>query len=45
MSRLERIEVKLFKLFPGTEVIEVQSVSKRGQQKIDLTPGESTLEL
>ncbi|MBT2968422.1 MAG: hypothetical protein B6D72_08065 [gamma proteobacterium symbiont of Ctena orbiculata] len=45
ISYLEMIDVKLFKQFPGTEVIEVQSISKRGQQKIDLTPGQSRLEL
>lgn len=44
-SRLERIDVELFKRFPGTEVIEVQSVSKRGQLKIDLTPEEHRLAL
>jgi ABC-type nickel/cobalt efflux system permease component RcnA len=45
ISRLGQIEIELFKRFPGTEVIEVQSISNKGQQKIDLTPGESSLEL
>lgn len=45
ISHLEKIDIKLFEQFPGTEVIEVQSISKRGQQKIDLTPGQSALEL
>ncbi|MES9912819.1 MAG: DUF2796 domain-containing protein [Candidatus Sedimenticola sp. 4PFRAG1] len=45
MSRLETIEIELFEQFPGIEVIEAQSISKRGQQKIDLTPGHSTLDL
>ncbi|MCG7928903.1 MAG: DUF2796 domain-containing protein [Candidatus Thiodiazotropha lotti] len=43
-SRLDKIEFDLFKRFPGTEQLEVQSISKKGQQKIDLTPGNSTLE-
>ncbi|MCG7904383.1 DUF2796 domain-containing protein [Candidatus Thiodiazotropha endoloripes] len=43
-SRLEKIEFDLFKRFPGTEQLEVQSISKKGQQKIDLTPGNNTLE-
>ncbi|MES9925746.1 MAG: DUF2796 domain-containing protein [Candidatus Thiodiazotropha endolucinida] len=45
ISRLERIEVQLFSAFPGIEVIEVQSISKRGQRKLDLTPEHNTLEL
>lgn len=45
ISRLNRIEIKLFGQFPGTERLEVQSISKKGQQKIDLTPGNNTLEL
>ena len=45
LSRLDRIEIELFKRFPGTERIEVQSISKKGQQKIDLTPGNNSLEL
>jgi len=44
MSRLDKIEIDLFKQFPGVEHLEVQSISKRGQQIIDLTPGRSTLE-
>ncbi len=43
-SQLEKIEIELFKRFPGTEQLEVQSISKKGQQKIDLTPENSTLE-
>ncbi|MGD8909039.1 MAG: DUF2796 domain-containing protein [Chromatiales bacterium] len=45
ISRLDRIEIELFKRFPGTHLIEVQSISNNGQQKIDLTPEHSTLEL
>jgi hypothetical protein len=45
ISRLGQVEIELFKRFPGTEVIEVQSISNKGQQKIDLTPGKSSLEL
>jgi len=44
MSLLDKIEIDLFRQFPGVEHLEVQSISKRGQQKIDLTPGHSTLE-
>jgi hypothetical protein len=45
ISSLNKIDVKLFDHFPATEAIEVQAISNRGQQKIDLTPGHSTLEL
>ena len=45
ISSLNKINVKLFDHFPATEAIEVQAISNRGQQKIDLTPGHSTLEL
>ncbi|MES9834708.1 MAG: DUF2796 domain-containing protein [Candidatus Thiodiazotropha sp. DIVDIV] len=45
IQQLERIGVELFKLFQGTEAIQAQTISKRGQQKIDLTPGHTTLEL
>jgi hypothetical protein len=45
ISRLERIEVELFERFPGTHLLEVQSISNKGQQKIDLTPGHSILKL
>lgn len=45
ISYLKRIEFELFKQFPGTEALEVQSISKQGQQKTDLTPGNSILEL
>ncbi len=45
MSRLGSIVIEIFKQFPGTEVIEVQSISKQGQQKIELTPDHNTLEL
>ncbi|MCU7812851.1 MAG: DUF2796 domain-containing protein [Candidatus Thiodiazotropha sp. (ex Notomyrtea botanica)] len=44
-SQLKSIEITIFKQFPGTEVIEVQSISKQGQQKIDLTPGKNILQL
>jgi len=45
LSLLDSIVIKIFKQFPGTEVIEVQSISKRGQQRIELIPGRNTLEL
>ncbi|MEW8508139.1 MAG: DUF2796 domain-containing protein [Candidatus Thiodiazotropha sp.] len=45
ISRLQGIEVKLLKHFPGIEVIDVQSISKRGQQQIDLTPEQNMLAL
>ncbi|MES9968301.1 MAG: DUF2796 domain-containing protein [Sedimenticola sp.] len=44
-DKINRIGVYIFEQFPGTEAIEVQSISKGGQQKIDLTPGNSTLDL
>ncbi|MES9961187.1 MAG: DUF2796 domain-containing protein [Sedimenticola sp.] len=44
-DKISRIGVNIFEQFPGTEAIEVQSISKGGQQKIDLTPGNSTLDL
>ncbi len=45
MSRLNRIDIDIFKRFPGTEVIEVQSISEQGQQKVELTPNYKSLEL
>ncbi|MCP3869906.1 MAG: DUF2796 domain-containing protein [Gammaproteobacteria bacterium] len=45
MSKLDSIVIEIFNQFPGTEVIGVQSVSNQGQQKIELTPDHSTLEL
>jgi hypothetical protein len=45
ISQLDRIEIDLMKQFPDTEQIEVQTISPKGQQKIDLTPGKSTIEL
>jgi hypothetical protein len=45
MAQLKRIEIELFNQFPATERIEVQSISPKGQQKVDLIPGHSTLEL
>ncbi len=45
ISRLDSIAVKIFKKFPGTEVIVVQSISKQGQRRIVLTPDNNTLEL
>ncbi len=44
LSSVERIEINIFKQFPGTEVIEVQSISKRGQQTIDLTPKQNSFQ-
>ena len=45
ITQLERIEIELMNRFPGTDLLEVQSISPKGQQKIDLTPGHTTLEL
>ncbi|MCU7829537.1 MAG: DUF2796 domain-containing protein [Candidatus Thiodiazotropha sp. (ex Myrtea sp. 'scaly one' KF741663)] len=45
ITQLESIEIELMNRFPGTEHLEVQSISPKGQQKIDLTPGHTTLEL
>jgi len=44
VSRLESIAIEIFKQFPGTELIEVQSISEQGQRKIELTPDRHTLE-
>ncbi len=44
MSQLGSIAIKIFKHFPGTKAIEVQSISKQGQQRIELTPVQDTLE-
>ncbi len=44
-TTLKRIEVKIFGFFPGTEIIEAQSISTHGQQTIDLSPGNNILEL
>lgn len=41
-SLLEQVEVNLFKLFPDTQVIDVQSITDRGQKQADLTPGSAT---
>jgi len=43
LAKLTRIDVELFKQFPATEAIEVQTISNLGQQKIDLSPGEITI--
>lgn len=43
ISQLDRIEINLFKLFPATKVIDVQSITDRGQQKMDLTEDNATL--
>jgi hypothetical protein len=45
MSQLTSIEIDIFKQFPGTEAIEVQSISSQGQNKTELTPKQSTLKL
>lgn len=42
---LHEVAVNLFRLFPGTAVIEVQSISPRGQHSTDLTPDHNTLQL
>ncbi|OOZ42798.1 DUF2796 domain-containing protein [Solemya elarraichensis gill symbiont] len=45
MSRLKRVEVGIFKQFPATDVIEVQSISQRGQRMTELTPEHNSVEL
>ena len=45
MSLLDSIAIEIFKQFPGTEVIEVQSISKAGQKRMELTPDQNSLEL
>jgi hypothetical protein len=45
ITQLKRIEVELFNRFPATERLEVQSISLKGQQVVDLTPGHNTFEL
>jgi len=44
LSRVEGIEVNIFKLFPATRVIKVEAISDRGQKQMDLTPANTTLE-
>lgn len=41
-SQLDRVEINLFKLFPDTRVIDVQSITDRGQKQADLTPDIAT---
>ena len=43
-SRLDRMDIQLFSRFPGTEAIEAQVISERGQWKQEMTPGHATLE-
>ncbi|MCU7805702.1 MAG: DUF2796 domain-containing protein [Candidatus Thiodiazotropha sp. (ex Lucinoma borealis)] len=43
ITQLEVIRIDLFKHFPGIERIEAQTVSNRGQHKIDLAPDQNTL--
>lgn len=45
IAQLNNIEITIFKQFPGTEAIEVQSISSQGQNKTELTPKQSTLNL
>lgn len=45
MQRLNRIGVSIFKLFPGTRVIQVQSATDRGQRETELTPQNDILDL
>jgi len=45
ISRLGNIDIEIFKRFPGTKVIEVQSISTSGQRRIELTPEQNVLEL
>ena len=42
-ERLEYIDVKLFEHFPGTNVLEVQTISPNGQSAHELTPALSRL--
>ena len=44
-AALRTIEVKLFKLFPGTEEMEVQLLTDQGQRALELTPSNPTLHL
>ena len=44
-AALRSIEVKLFKLFPGTEELEVQLLTDKGQRALELTPSNPTLHL
>jgi hypothetical protein len=43
ISQLKSIEIGIFKQFPGTEAIEAQAISSKGQKKIELSPKQSTL--
>jgi len=45
MQRLDHIGVSIFKLFPGTRVIQVQSATDRGQRETELTPQNHILDL
>ena len=45
MQRLDHIRVSVFKLFPGTRVIQVQSATERGQRETELTPENDILDL
>jgi hypothetical protein len=45
MPRLNAIVIEIFKQFPGTERIDAQHISSRGQGKKELTPSRNTLEL
>jgi hypothetical protein len=45
LNKLDKIEFDLFKHFPGTERLEVLSISNKGQQMMELTPANTTLEL
>lgn len=42
MEHLTSLEIILFQQFPGTETIEVQSISSQGQQMLELTPENNT---
>ena len=43
-DQLHSLTVRLFKLFPATEELEVQLISDRGQKRAHLTPSNSSLE-
>ena len=44
-TALQSIEVKLFKLFPGTEELEVQLLTDKGQRALELTPSNPSISL
>lgn len=45
VEKLTTIDVKLFSLFPGFEILQVQMLSPKGQTAHELTPASSTINL